>query len=147
MELIGERKYTITEKYVSSTALHIWEEWSKYIIEILGQKRKDMPMVLFTLGPDEKKSIGYDIGTILTHGKFNSVCYLITDISNVSNEDFKDLVNSDEFYLGFTFIVIGFPSDEEIRTIILCSDNDYVFSGQEIIKMGNDGCSLFLYNI
>jgi hypothetical protein len=128
MELIGERKYTITEKYVSSTALHIWEEWSK-------------------LGPDEKKSIGYDIGTILTHGKFNSVCYLITDISNVSNEDFKDLVNSDEFYLGFTFIVIGFPSDEEIRTIILCSDNDYVFSGQEIIKMGNDGCSLFLYNI
>ena len=145
---IKETEYRILERYypLDNMNKQFWEFWEHAISQIIFDQKQICEIFLFTKEPDKKRSIGYDIGKVWREGIFSSVQYLITDLSEASLDDIRMLVDTDEFYLGFTLLLLNRPSESGIELLNVLSDESVVFSGVEFFKMGLDGCAFYWYN-
>jgi hypothetical protein len=123
-----------------------WNFWVDSVSKIIFEQKQSKNLYILTLGPNKSNSIGFDIGEIWKEDKFNSVKYLLTDLSKTSFSDITQLVDTDEFYLGSIILLLNQPSEEEIKKIIIHWNRDLINSGVEFFKMDTDGCCFYWYN-
>ena len=123
-----------------------WNFWITNISKLVFEKKQSSHLYILTLGQNKSNSIGFDIGEVWKEDKFNSVKYLVTDLSKASFADIVLLVDTDEFYLGSIILLLKQPTDDDIKKLIVLWNNDLAKSDMEFLKMDSDGNCFYWYN-
>jgi hypothetical protein len=147
-ENIKIKKYCVLQTYFPKDEMNSenWSFWIANISKIIFEQKQLRGLYILTLGQNESNSIGFDIGAVWKVGKFNSVKYLVTDLSTASIEDITLMIDTDEFYLGSIILLLEKPSEDEIKKIIILWNRDLINSGVEFFKMDSDGNCFYWYN-
>lgn len=129
------------EKHSATLDFNGWlEKVSVFLFDIA----QVMPLSLFSINPDKKRCIGYDIGKVVEEDKRHGYRYVLTSLDGIDYNTYKTVVESDEFYLGFVILVAGTVDDQVIDNLILNYKNTFFLSKTSLFRMDTDGYCFYI---
>ncbi len=115
------------------------------ILEFIFDQIGKHECYLFEMKPT-KNSIIYDITSSYTETKINSKKCLYSAGLNLLKEDIKNIIETDDFYLGNLIIILSKLNNERILNLVNLWDSGIYEVGIEAFRMCNDGLSFYWYN-
>ncbi|CVK17266.1 hypothetical protein Ga0061079_1381 [Apibacter mensalis] len=139
--MISFNKYVVLNIDFDSSFLNKNDVILNFIFNQIGKQE----CFLFEMKPT-KNSIIYDITSSYIETKINSKKCLYTKGINLLKEDIKNIIETDDFYLGNLIIVLNELNNEMILNLINLWDSGIYEVGVEFFRMCNDGLSFYWYN-
>jgi hypothetical protein len=146
MEIITSKNILHAASIPIKQSTNLRDKWYRHLAEFLYSLLNDKQVSFLSYYPPDKS-----IGAVFCKdsqkiNNYDSTQYYYSS-SNLSKLYVEQLVSDEEFYLGNIIMIQGILNSDEISMISIYRDSELILSNQQMFKMGDDGNSLFCYNM
>lgn len=120
-------------------------DWFMKIAEFISNQIVQKTISMIEINP-QKSSYIYELDRNPKKIMANGKTLLYTSCNSVPYANIKTLIETQDFYLGNSFIVLGLLDERKLKDLSNFWYKNPAESELEIFSMGNDGNSFYWYN-